>query len=262
MKMLAIGLGKQYGASICHQHGFNSMGRNVWDFGKVIIARTHIAFALALIENAHHSLYKIDVMSADEIEKREPELLDEYRNIMPRIPFDFIDVLVISEMGKEISGAGVDPNISGRSAYLETMPPHPQKIVVLDLTDKSEGNAAGMGNVDIISKRLYDKIDFVPIYVNAVTCRDTLGSRLPMVMPNDELALKAAIYAVLNHDEKAGYKIVWIKNTSNLSVMYISESLIADAERIPALKVLGRPEALTFTADGDFSPGLNMFYAS
>ena len=253
MKMLAIGLGKQYGASICHKHGFINMGRNVRDFGRTIISNANIAFAVALIENAEHKLAYLEVVPTASIDSREPILLEEAKRITPKIPFDNLDLLIVNEMGKEISGAGMDPNVTGRSAYLDKASPNAQKIVVLDLTDKSDGNAAGMGNADVISKRMYDKIDFEPIYVNAITCRDTLGSRLPMVMPNDKLAIQAGIYTCCSTDESKDYRIAWIKNTSSLSRIFISSVLLEEALAICGLQV-GDKKAVVFDECGNILP--------
>ena len=156
---------------------------------------------------------------------------------MPQIPFDPIDVLIVSQMGKEISGAGMDPNITGRSCVLGKFTPHAEKIAVLDLTDKSEGNAAGMGNADAITERMYKKIDLFPIYVNGITCRDTEGTRLPVVMPDDDSAVKFWLYTCIKRDATKNGRVVWIKNTANLEQFWISESLKEEARKVKGLTV-------------------------
>ena len=154
-------------------------------------------------------------------------------------------MLLISQMGKEISGAGMDPNITGRSCVLGRFWPNAEKIAVLDLTDKSDGNAAGMGNADAITRRMYEKIDFTPIYINGVTCRDTEGIRLPAVMETDMLALKVCMYTCIRRDALPAARIVWIKNTADLHTMYVSEALKEEAEQNGQLRILGDAGPLT-----------------
>ena len=245
MKMIVIGLGKQHGASICHKLGFPNMGKNLLEFGAVILDKAPILLGIGVIENAEHRLALVEAVPAGQILKREPELLELSKSLMPRIPFDNLDVLLISQMGKEISGAGMDPNITGRSCVLGRFWPNAEKIAVLDLTDKSDGNAAGMGNADAITRRMYEKIDFTPIYINGVTCRDTEGIRLPAVMETDMLALKFCMYTCIRRDALPDARIVWIKNTADLHTMYVSEALKEEAEQNGQLRILGDARPLT-----------------
>lgn len=237
MKMLVIGLGKQQGASSCHRLGFPQMSKNIMAFGKVILAHAPVLLGIGVIENAKHQVAHLEAVPADKIPEREPELLKMSKSLMPRIPVDDLDVLVVEEMGKEISGAGMDPNITGRSFVLGRFWPNAERIVVLDLTDKSGGNAAGMGNADAITRRMFKKIDFTPIYVNGLTCRDTGGVKLPAVMETDLLALKFCLYTCIRRSAVKGGRIAWIHNTANLETMYVSEALISEAEKVPGVTV-------------------------
>lgn len=251
MKMLVIGLGKQHGASICHRLGFPEMSRNLAEFGTVILEEAPVLMGIGIVENASHRIAHIEAVPKDTIFQREPRLLEYSKSLLPKIPFDNLDVLLVREMGKEISGAGMDTNITGRSCVLGESWPHAERIAVWDLTEKSGGNAAGMGNADVITRRLYEKIDFTPVYVNAITCHDTQGIRLPAVMDTDELALRMCLYTCIRRNAVKDGRVVMIKNTADLKNFYISEALLEEAEKTGHLTVLGDAAEMEFS-DGVF----------
>ena len=251
LKMLVIGLGKQHGAAICHKLGFPDMARNLKEFGNVILDRAPVLLGVGIVENAAHQIARMETVTREEILDREPELLQYAKSLLPRIPFAPLDVLLVQEMGKEISGAGMDTNVTGRSCILGESYPHAEKITVWDLTEKSGGNAAGMGNADVITKRLYDKIDFTPVYVNGITCHDTLGIRLPVVMETDELALRMCLYTCIRRDATRNARVVMIKNTADFQQFYISEALLDEAVKVEGLQILGNVENMKFI-DGEF----------
>lgn len=246
LKMLVIGLGKQHGASICHRLGFPNMSGSLMEFGTVILNKAPVLAGIGIVENAGHRVAHIEVVPKDRILEREPELLRYSKSLLPRIPFDQLDVLLVQEMGKEISGAGMDTNITGRSCMLGESWPHAERIVVWELTEKSEGNAAGMGNADVITKRLYNKINFTPIYVNGITCHDTQGIRMPVVMETDELALRMCLYTCIRRDAMRDGRVVMIKNTADLQKIYISEALLEEAKHIEHLSILGDVRPMKF----------------
>lgn len=246
LKMLVIGLGKQHGASICHRLGFPNMSGSLMEFGTVILNKAPVLAGIGIVENAAHRVAHIEVVSKDRIFEREPELLGYSKSLLPRIPFDQLDVLLVQEMGKEISGAGMDTNITGRSCMLGESWPHAERIAVWDLTEKSEGNAAGMGNADVITKRLYNKINFTPIYVNGITCHDTQGIRMPVVMETDELALRMCLYTCIRRNAVRDGRVVMIKNTADLQKIYISEALLEEAKHIEHLSILGDVRPMKF----------------
>ncbi|HOK20370.1 MAG TPA: lactate racemase domain-containing protein, partial [Thermosynergistes sp.] len=146
MKMITIGLGKQAGAEICHELGFEQMAENVVAIAKVALQKMNLLFAVGVIENAYHETARIAVLEKDEIEEEEPKLLEEAKRLYPKIPFDSLDVLIIDEIGKDISGTGFDTNIVGRyTVPTMTGGPSIKRVVVLDITDKSHGNGNGLG---------------------------------------------------------------------------------------------------------------------
>lgn len=251
MKMLAIGLGKQYGASLCHKLGFPNMGKSVWNFGSVILENCRVLMGLAVVENGEHRTARIEGIPAAQIRKREPELLVYAKSLMPRIPFDNLDVLLVSEIGKDISGAGMDPNVTGRSPVLGISRPFFQRIAVFDLTDKSHGNFGGLGSADVTTQRLYRKIDFEQTYPNGITAAEPLAVRLPAVMPSDRTAMQFALRTATDCDWEKGPRIVWLKNTLSLSEFYISEALIPDAEALDNVTIVSEPMEVIFDEEGN-----------
>ena len=159
-KMLVIGLGKQHGAYICHKYGFHNMAKNIWSISKTVVEKKPNLMALSVIENCFHETYRIDAVPAARIHEEEPELLEIARAQMGRLPFDEADTLIVNEIGKEISGAGMDPNITGRYTCLPNERPFFQSIAVLDVTEKSHGNCGGIGAADVTTRRLFEKFDF------------------------------------------------------------------------------------------------------
>ena len=252
MKMLAIGLGKQYGASLCHKLGFPNMGKSVWNFGSVILENCRVLMGLAVVENGEHRTARIEGIPAAQIRKREPELLAYAKSLMPRIPFDNLDVLLVSEIGKDISGAGMDPNVTGRSVTLGEFWPHAEKIGVFNITSVSDGNAAGIGNADAITSQMYRQIDRLPMYINSITCRDTGGARIPTVMDTQELVLRYLLYTCIRRKEAQDQpRIVWIQNTACLRRIYISEALAHEARQLKDFRVTCESRPLEINKDGE-----------
>lgn len=250
MKMIAIGLGKQQGASICHDL-FAEMSENIRRIAKVVIERKNIVFGVGIIENAYDETYKIIAMPKEEIEQEEPKLLLEAKSKMAKIYFNEFDVLVVDEMGKNITGSGIDTNVIGRyHTPYGSGGPNITKMVALDLTEQSQGNANGMGIVDFISKRFYDKIRLDQTYPNAITSTISQSVKIPMTLENDKLAIASAI-KTCNTFDKSKVRLVRIKNTLKLDIIYISESLLEEASANPNLEIIGNPEFFDFNSEGN-----------
>lgn len=171
---------------------------------------------------------------------------------MARIPFDQADILFVSETGKDISGAGMDPNVTGRSPILGISRPFFQRIAVFDLTEASHGNFGGLGSADVTTQRVYGKIDFEQTYPNGITAADPLAVKLPVIMPSDRTAMQLALRTATDCDWKTGPRIVWLKNTLSLSEFYISEALIPDAQKLGNVTVVSEPLEVVFDEDGNF----------
>ena len=189
-----------------------------------------------MIENGFHQTYRIEAVPPERILEEEPPLLLEAKAQMIRIPYDKLDVLVVDYIGKDISGAGMDPNVTGRSALNGKSRPFAERIVVRDLTDKSHNNGTGIGNADVTTMRFFKKFDMLETYPNSVTCCDVNGFRMPVVMPNDELAIKFAIHTATDGiDRDLGYRIMWIRSSNELMQFYVSEALWAQTADNPLL---------------------------
>jgi len=175
VKMMAIGLGKQQGANTCHQQGMHNMARTIEAAARVILDTCRIPFGLAILENAAHETYQISAVPAENILAEEQMLLIKAKQLVPVIPFEKIDVLICEEMGKEISGTGMDSNVIGRSISLGVSRPWIERIGILDLSDASHGNFNGVGLGDVITRRLFSKMSFNETYPNTITACEPLA---------------------------------------------------------------------------------------
>ena len=229
-KMLAIGFGKHAGAASIHSFGFERFGELIPEVGEFILARVPVLCGIAIVENAYDDPAVIEALAPEEIGRREPELLELAKAWMGRILFDEFDVLIVDEIGKNISGDGMDPNVTGRfSLPAMSGGPRVQKIVVLDLTEETHGNANGIGAADVTTQALFDKIDFVQTYTNAITSTVLSVAKIPIVMPTARTAVALALKTLVGvKPEKA--RVVRIKNTLQLDEIWISDPLLKEAE--------------------------------
>lgn len=250
-KMLTIGLGKQKGAESCHALGFKYMEENILKMTDIIINKLPILFAVGVVENAYDKIMEIEVAKKDDIVDIDKKLLKLAKANMAKIYFDEIDVLIIDRIGKDISGDGMDPNITGRypTPYAYGGP-SVSKMVVLDLTEHTYGNANGMGTADFATKKLANKVNFEATYVNGLTSTVVKPTHLPAVMENDKEAIQAAI-KTCNAFDISKAKIVRIKDTLHLEEIYISESLYPFAKNNGNIKILSKPEELSFDPTGN-----------
>ncbi len=226
-KMLAIGGGKHNGCSRLHREGFPALAHIIPDAAGVIIDKVEIPFALAIVENAFDNPHTIEAVPGSEIFSREPELLDLARSLMPRIKFDDVDVLIVEQIGKNISGTGMDPNIIGRDSYgqIPGAVPRVKRIIIEDLTEDSHGNAIGFGMADFILRRAFEKVDLGMTYTNGMASGNPEGARIPVIAETEEEALRAAIQTAHQTDID-NPKIVRIKDTLHLSEIEISENML------------------------------------
>ncbi len=255
MKMIAIGLGKQKGAEACHQLGFKHMAQAVPAVAGLIMQRLPVAFAVATVENAYDEIARIEVVPAADIAAVEPELLADARARMPFLPFPELDVLVIDWIGKNISGDGMDPNITGRyPTPYASGGPVVNKLAVLDLTAASEGNANGVGTADFTTRALADKIDFAAMYANGLTSTVCAPTKLATVLPTDELALKAAV-KTSNILDYGACRLVRVENTLRLDRMWVSEALLPSLAALPSVTVCGELRPMAFDDSGSVAKG-------
>jgi hypothetical protein len=249
VKMIAIGLGKQRGAESCHAYSFKGMAERIQAMSALTLKRTPILFGIATVENAYDKIARIVATPADELVETDRALLVEAKANMPRFLFERFDVLIVERMGKEISGDGMDTNITGRYATPYAFGgPEIAKLVVLDLTEETHGNAVGMGTADFITKKMFNKIDFQVTYANSLTSTVTSVVRVPMVLKNDREAIVAAI-KTCNAADLTRARVVRIQDTLHLGEISISESMLLEARAKPEIEILSTPVEMRF--DGD-----------
>ena len=249
-KMLAIGLGKQRGAHSIHSAGWENIHRTIPEAARVAVESGKVAFGLATVENADEEPCKIAAIPATELEEAEAPLLEEAKRNLARLPFDEIDVLVVDEIGKNISGDGADPNVTGR--YPTTAAsggPSVERMVYLGLTGETGGNANGLGMADVVTERLAGAMDRPSTYMNALTSTTPAPVKTPMVMPTDEMAIAAALTmcAGVSYPEA---RLVRIENTLKLRKIWVSEALLREVEGDERLEVLEEAQPMRFDEGG------------
>ncbi|TAM75889.1 DUF2088 domain-containing protein [bacterium] len=248
LKMSAIGLGKRHGADALHTKGLQS---NLVAAARVALARAPIVFGIALVENAHDRLALLEGVPPEEFEAADCRLLARARAYLPQIPFDPLDVLIVDEVGKNISGAGMDPNVIGMWRRIGGVPDRSiARIVALDLTDESHGNAVGVGMADIITQRLRSRIDEQATYMNAATSGFLAGAKIPLTLPS---AREAIDLACKPFDPRSA-RIVRIEDTAHLEYLQVSPALLLDVAADARLEIVAQPCPLQFDAGGELVP--------
>jgi len=252
-KMLVIGLGKREGAGSIHRFGVHGLRDMIPYARAMIIRQAPPIIGIGIVENAYDDPAHIEVFPGEEIPEREPHMLQMARKLMPRLPADEIDVLVVDRIGKDISGAGLDTNVIGRMMiHGEKEPESPsiKRIVVLDVTPASHGNAVGIGLADVTTRRLVDSIDFDALYTNALTATFIRRASIPVTMDTDREAIAAALGTCWLSDTSRA-RLVRIRDTLTLHTCWVSESLLPELQqREPQARVLAGPEMIRFDASG------------
>lgn len=250
-KMMCIGLGKQKGADSLHKDGFGTFATRIPLVGNYVRTHTNVLFGVGTIENAYDQTNRIVVLRNEEIPQREPALLEYAKSLMPRILVPETDVLIVKEIGKNFSGSGMDPNITGTwSTPYGGGGIKKQRTCVLDLTDVSHGNGLGIGQADTTTVRFFNKMDFLATYPNALTSTVFLPVKLAMVLRDDEMAIKAAV-KTCNGVAPGGMRVVLIRNSLHMSELYLSEAFLDQARETPGLEIAGECMPLPFDKQGN-----------
>jgi hypothetical protein len=245
LKMLSVGLGKVRGATEIHNRGVREAMPAA---ARVVLAQMPVLAGIGIVENGNNEPARIAVLPAEQIEVEEPTLLDLARRLAPKIPFEPLDLLVVQEMGKDISGTGMDLNVIGtwrRNGGLVI--PEINTIAVLDLTANSHGNAIGVGHADLITHRLREKIDMAATSLNCLTSRNLSGGKIPIALPSDRHVIEAGLIGVAPKSAR----LVLIRNTKALGLLWISEPLLSTVKTMPTLEQMGPARPLTFDAEGN-----------
>jgi hypothetical protein len=253
-KMIAIGMGKQRGADTFHAQGFGEFARLIPAAARFALERLPIAFGVALVENGRGRLAHIEAVPRERLVEREKELLALARRWMARLPGERIDVLLIDRLGKDISGIGADSNVINRY-YTGPLPypPRVQRIVVRDLTPGTEGNASGLGQADVVLRRAVQRVDPLATYMNCITAKTPEGARLPLTVDTDRQAVYVALACCVQVTPERA-RIVRIRDTKHLEVLWISEPMLAELRAAGAdgLEPLEEPRPIAFDAGGMF----------
>jgi hypothetical protein len=255
-KMMAIGLGKFAGAQRYHTYAFKlGLETVIRSIGRQVLASGKILGGLAILEDAHHSTAQVTAVPVEEMERREEELLRLVKSWMGRIPMD-LDVLILDEIGKNISGAGMDTKVVNRGVYGQYNPwpdtPRIERIFVRGLSELSYGNGVGLGMADVVSDRLLEKIDWNPTWINSLTASTPAAIRTPIHFPTDRECL-ARIAPTVGRLDLRDVTYGWVRNSLELGLIALSENLRREIEKNPILEILGPPRPMEFDSKGNLA---------
>lgn len=253
MKMMAIGLGKQKGAESIHHQSPAIMHELVEEYGKTILTNAPVLGGIAVVENAYDETFLIRGLTPEEIITEEPKLKELSYQTIAHLLFDRCDVLVVDKIGKNISGDGMDPNVSGRfvqprfcSGGIQA-----EKVVVLDLTDETHGNAQGVGLAEVTTRRLVNRMKLEMTYPTGVTNTFLHLMKIPMIMDNDREALQLALCCCPEAEDADNMKLIRIPDTAHIEYIEISEGLLPLARENPNIEILSQPYDLPFDENGN-----------
>jgi Lactate racemase N-terminal domain len=253
MKMITIGLGKRVQAESIHAYLAWGLQNLIPEVGRAKIRLAPIQLALGILEDGYDQTCEIVGLKSEEIEAREPELLVRAKEYMARLPFDDIDLLIVDQIGKEISGAGMDPNVIGRlriPGEPEFERPRVERLVVLDLTEETHGNGIGTGLADFTTQKLVDKIDWHVTNTNSVVSGFLLRSMVPVVSLTDRAAIESALFT-LRRKPVEDIRVMRIRNTLHLEQLQLSAAFHEEADGHPRIQIDGEPAPMHFDIGGN-----------
>jgi Domain of unknown function (DUF362) len=265
MKLCAIGLGKVAGAAECHRAAAR-LGHElvIRSMASMLLGKVPIVCGVALLEDSLHQLARIEVIRREAIEAREEALFVQAKQWMPKLPFTEIDVLIIDEIGKNISGAGMDTNVIGRGVDGAPRADRHARVGAIwarDLTPDSHGNAIGLGLADIVSSRLVTAMDPMPTYTNALSSMTPATARVPIHFPTDAACLRAALRMAGAEEDPQRARIVRVRNTLMLSKVVCSAAYADEIESRSDLDIVTPSTSWSIAADGNFDPSVDLLGA-
>lgn len=240
-KMLVIGLGNHKGCSSIHEEDFSHFGDTIKEAAALILKKAPVGFGIAVLENAYDETYAIEALPRETLIAREIELVKQARKNMPILMVPEIDILVVEQIGKDISGAGFDPNILGKSYILSQFVlevPKINRMILLDISPASHGNGIGLGIFDIITRKVFDQLDYEAMYANAIAIKCVDDCKVPLIARDEDEALKVAV-KILRGADRENLRIVKIRSTLELEEIQVSQALLPVVERDPRLQLLG-----------------------
>ena len=252
MKMLAVGMGRDKGASMVHRLGWNSMVESITSIGGAVLQLLPVIGGLAIVENAYEETALVKGLPGPEIPESETQLLELAKGYMPFLPIAHADLCVVREMGKNYSGTGMDTNVIGRlrlQGIPEPAKPAIQFLAVLDLSEASHGNATGIGLADFTTERLVEKIDYEATYLNCLTSGGPIRAAVPMTLADDKALFEAARQA-LKPERINEVRLLIVENTLHLQELCLSEVLLEEVEAREDVEAVGEPFPLEFDSGG------------
>ena len=250
VKMMAIGMGKREGADSLHREGFGKMGERLPQYAKVVFDHCNVIFGVAPIENEFDDTCRLEVIPAEEIFEKEPALLEYAKSRLPRILLPETDVLMVHEIGKNFSGSGMDPNVTGTfGTPFASGGIRKQRTVVFDLSEQTHGSFVGLGMADVTTERAFEKLDTNATYFNMITSTVLQVGKIPMIMADDRLALQVAL-RTLTQVDRDHIRMVYLKNTLSLETIMVSEALLDEVSARDDMEILEEPRDLRFDENG------------
>lgn len=258
-KMLVVGMGKHTGALTYHnfalKYGFHRLLKAM---GDTIIKQTNLCLGIGVLEDAYDQVMKIEVIPATQISTREPGLLALAKAYFPSLPYKELDLLVVRQIGKEISGSGMDPNVTGRTCDLMeddfSQNLDAKRLVILDLSANTAGNAIGLGNADIITEKVFAGMDYQATIMNALTSMSLKKASIPVRLPSEEKAVQAG-FQTIGPVPPEKVRAVIIRDTMHTTDFLVSEGLARETEKLSCLKEM-TPCRIAFSSSGDLiAPG-------
>lgn len=253
LKMMAIGLAKHKGCSSLHQRGFDTFADTIPEAAQLFLDRLPVVFGVGVVQNAYDQISELRVYPCEKIVEGDAELLRIAREQFPRFKFDDVDVLVIDRIGKDISGEGADPNVTGRGfmPYFKD-DFHARKLFIRGLSELSHHNACGLGLADITTRRCLNEVDWESTWVNLTTNLMIDGGKIPFYQDSDYDALRVALRTCPRIDY-ARARVVRIHDTLSLNEFEVSEALARELQNVEGVELLGDPYELRFDAEGNLA---------
>jgi hypothetical protein len=251
VKMVAVGLGKAEGAHNVHKLGPKGLAEVLPELARIAIRKSPVAYGIALVENANKELIVVEGVEPENFFESDERLLQVAKTHLARLPFEQIDVLIVEEIGKEISGMGMDYAVTGRTdirGIPNPSKPFIHKIGVLSLTPESLGNGQGIGVADFIPQALTETLDLEAMYVNALTATVMEKTRIPPVLPDEGAVLQACVATCWRPDEE-NVRLCIIRSTLHLNNILVSPALLRDIEGREGVEILSQPMPITFSSD-------------
>lgn len=255
-KMITVGLGGPAGARELHRSGASSLAKIIPAAARLIMSKLPIVMGLAILEDAYEETMQIKAIPPEQFATEEETLLAKARESMPSLPVDNLDLLIIEQMGKNFSGTGMDTNIIGRM-HIQGIPeptrPNIQRIVILDLTRESHGNANGIGLADLTTNRLVEKIDFRATMLNVMTSTFVKRAMIPMTLPDDQTAIETALQS-LGYIPPEKARVIQIKNTLHLTAIRASVNILPELKDNSIIEIISKPSPMKFNNQGLIMP--------